>query len=142
MPRMLFDRAQVGEVQQRGCGGENAVIDFAPLLINESDGFDELGRAFKVLLKKHWRLDSARPSLKDCGTVLQVRQDEVADTQVVTEQLKLGDFLIGPVDSFEAGYGHMSAVDRHPQITLRILERQEFFSANRRTLLRPRSLHR
>src|SRR5687767_15219894 len=86
MPGMLFDGAEISEVKQRGCGGENAVINFASLLINQPHGFDELRRAFKVLLKKHRRLDSARPSLKDRGTVLQMRQDVVADSQVITEQ--------------------------------------------------------
>src|SRR6267378_7452474 len=135
MPRVLFNTSEVHEVQQR-CGRRiNRVVKFAALLICQSDCLDETGCAFKVLLKKHRRVDAARPALQDRGPIFQKRQYVWTDFEVVAQQFKLGDFFVGPINALETGYWHQLSCDIQDAISFRLLEFEEFSNRDRRALL-------
>ena len=100
---MLLDRAKIYEVKQRADRCVNRIVHLAPFLIHEPQSLYECRRAFRVLLEKHRRFDAARITLQDRGTVLQIRHDEIADLQVIAEQIELCEFLIRPISSIQAG---------------------------------------
>src|SRR5215216_8212330 len=99
MPWMLFDRSEIDEVKQRADGGINAIVELPSFLIRQPRGLDELRSAVEVLLEKHRRFDSAWISLQYRRPVLQVRHDVIGDLQVETQQIKLGEFFVGPVNT-------------------------------------------
>src|SRR6185369_14195147 len=103
MPWMLFDRSESHEVQHRCSGRVNAVIQLPAFLIREPRGLDEFGSAVEVLLEEHRRLDPAWIALQNRRPVLKKRHDEIGDAQIVTEQIKLSEFLVGPVNTVQAG---------------------------------------
>src|SRR5262245_49832418 len=103
MPGMLFDCSESDEVQQRCDGCIDAVVELPPFLVNQSCGLDEFGSAVEVLLEEHRRFDTPRIALQYGRTILEERHDVVGHLQIETEQIKLGEFLVGPVDAVQAG---------------------------------------
>src|SRR5687768_14966689 len=122
MPGMLFDVSEIDEVQQRTDRRVDEVVELPAFLVCKSPGLDKLRRAFEVLLKKHRRLDAARPPLKDGGPIFQVRHDVVRDLEIKAEQVKLRELLVGPVDAIEARDGNVFAADLHDEIAFRLFE--------------------
>src|ERR1041384_5512162 len=98
---MLFERSESDEVKQRANSRINAVVELSPFLICQSRGFDEFGRAVEILLKEHRRLDAAWIALQYRRPVLEIRHDVVGNMQIVTEQIKLGELFVGPVNTVQ-----------------------------------------
>src|SRR5688500_20248479 len=99
MPGMLFDGSQSYEVEERGGICINPVIKFTSLLVCESYGLNETRRALQILLKKHRRINAARPSLKYRRPLFHVRPLVATDFDVLTRQFKFGSLFIRPVDT-------------------------------------------
>src|SRR5438067_11077543 len=123
MPRMLLDGAEIYKVQKRRHRRINRIIQFASFLINQADSFDESRRALGVLLKEHRRFNATRIALQDGRPILQERQNEGADFQVVTKQVELRQLFLGPVNPVEAGERDAFSVNLNDQISLRFFER-------------------
>src|SRR3982751_3210580 len=104
MPWMLFDVAEVDEVEQRSSGSENGVIKFTAFLIHEALRLHKGRCAFEILLEEHRRIDAAWPALQDRRTIFQKRHELIANQQVVAQQVIFGELLSRPVDSFERSY--------------------------------------
>src|SRR5262245_841464 len=109
MPWMLFDCPESDEVQNRGCGRIDAIVELPAFLVNQSCRLDEFGSAIEVLLEKHRRFDAARIALEYGRTILEERHDVVSDLQIETEKVKLREFFIGPIDSVQTGYRDLLA---------------------------------
>src|SRR4026207_232464 len=125
MPRVLFDVAEINEVKEGTECGIDEVVELPAFLVCESLGLDKLRRAFEILLKEHRRLDPARVSLKDRRSIFQVRHDEVGNLEIEADQIKLGEFLVRPVDAIETRYGHKFAPDLDDEIAFRLCETQK-----------------
>src|ERR1043165_1573987 len=130
MPRMLFDRSEIHEVKQRTDRGINSVVELSSFLIRQSRGLDKLRRAVEVLLKKHRRLDAARISLQYRRTVLQERHDVVRDFQVITEQIKLREFFVGPVNTVQARYRNLLAAHLQHEVAFRTVQLQKLINCD------------
>src|ERR1700752_2825020 len=98
---MLFNGSEIDEMQQRCAGRVNAIVQLPAFLIREPRSLDEFGRAVEVLLKEHRRLDAAWIALQNRRPVLEKRHDAIGDVQIETEQVKLREFLVGPVDTVQ-----------------------------------------
>src|SRR6185436_11135524 len=125
MPRVLLDVAEIYEVQQRAERGVDKVVELPAFLVCESLGLDELRRALEILLEKHRRLDAAWVSLKDRGTIFEMRHDVVRDSQIKAEQIKLRELLVGPVDAIQTRDRNVFPPNLQNQIALRFLEAQK-----------------
>src|SRR5262245_42768308 len=102
MPWMLFDGSEIDEVEKR-CGGRiHTIVQLPPFLIRESRSLDKLRCAVEVLLKEHRRLDASWIALQNRRPVLQKRHQAIGNVQVVTKQIKLREFLVGPVNTVQA----------------------------------------
>src|SRR5688572_32274627 len=115
MPGMLFDVSEIDEVQQRTDRRVDEVVELPAFLVCKSPGLDKLRRAFEVLLKKHRRLDAARPPLKDGGPIFQVRHDVVRDLEIETEQIKLCKLFVGRSEE------HTSELQSQSNLVCRLL---------------------
>src|ERR1700738_4733838 len=111
MPRMLLDRSQIHEMQQRSHRGVNGIVQLAAFLIREPNRLDEGRGALQVLLKKHRRLNPARVALQNCRTVFQKRQEQGTDAQVITKEIEFGELLVRPIDTVKTGKGNALAGD-------------------------------
>ena len=99
---MLFDRSEIDEVKQRTDSRIHSVVELAPFLIRQTRGLDEFRRAVEVLLKEHWRFDTAWIALQYRRPVLEVRHDVIRDLQIKGEQIKLREVFVGPVNTIQA----------------------------------------
>ena len=122
---MLFNRSEVNEVQQGSRGRENGVVEFASFSVYQPGGLDERRRALQILLKKHRRINAARPTLQDRRPIFQIRHQVRADAQVITKQIKLGDLLVRPIDAFETGNRNRLAFDVDQQIAFGLFQTEE-----------------
>src|ERR1044071_8124930 len=101
MPWALLDGSESDEVKQRPDSGIDPVIQFPPFLVCKSGRLDKLWRAIEVLLKKHRRFNATRISLQNRRPVLQIRHDVIGNFQIVTEEIKLRELLVGPIDAVQ-----------------------------------------
>src|SRR5438105_13535632 len=97
MPRMLLDGAEIYKVQKRRRRRINRIIQFASLLIDQANGFNESRRTLSVLLKEHRRFNATRIALQDGRPIFQERQNERTDFQVVTKQVELRQLFLRPI---------------------------------------------
>src|SRR5829696_6889943 len=99
---MLLDVSEIDEVKQRANSRIDSVIELPAFLVCQSRGLDEFRRAVEVLLKEHRRFDAARVALQYRRTVLEIRHDVVGYLQIETEQIKLRELFVRPVDTIQA----------------------------------------
>src|SRR5690242_18798093 len=142
MPRVLLDRAEIDEVQHRADGRVDAVIELAAFLVCQSHGLDEVGRALDVLLKKHRRVDAARPALQDRWSIFQKRHDVIGELQIETEQIEFSELLVGPVDAVEARQRHALAAHLKRQIAFGPVQTHKLLDRDGRSTLLSHSFYR
>ena len=115
--RVELDAAQVGDVEQSGGVVDREVVDLALLRIVALDhASSEPVRRVRGrrLLVEGLAVDAVGHPLHRERMVGQVRHDQLADVEVVVQQVALGVALVGPEDLREVGQAKLATVHLEP----------------------------
>src|SRR5213075_204661 len=116
-------------------------MELATFLIHQPHRLDVSGCTFRVLLKKHRRLNPTRIPLQDGRPIFEEGHYLRANLQIVRKQIELRQLLVRPVDAIETGDGYPLAFDVENQVAFRFLEREKFLGRDCRSLFLPRDLY-